>query len=73
MHADIGNCAKPILDAMGMFVYVDDKQVERIVMQKFEPERPMEVRDEPTPLLATALGAQIPVVYIKIDAELRGE
>lgn len=33
----------------------------------------MEVRDEPTPLLATALGAQIPVVYIKIDTELRGE
>ena len=73
MQADIDNCAKPILDAMGSFVYIDDKQVERIVMQKFEPERPMEVRDEPTPFLATALGAVVPVVYIKVGTDLRGE
>lgn len=73
MQADIDNCAKPILDAMGRIVYIDDKQVERIVMQKFEPERPMEVRDEPTPFLAAALGAEVPVVYVKVDTEFRGE
>ena len=40
MQADIDNCAKPILDAMGRFVYADDRQVDRMVVQKFEPERP---------------------------------
>lgn len=73
MQVDIDNCAKPILDAMGRFVYIDDKQVERIVIQKFEPERPMEVKDEPTPFLATALDAEVPVVYVKVDTDLRGE
>ena len=73
MQADIDNCAKPILDAMGRFIYKDDRQVDRIVVQKFEPERPLEVRDAPTESLATALTAQEPTVYVKVGADLRGE
>lgn len=73
MQADIDNCAKPILDALGHFIYVDDKQVDRIVVQKFEPERPLEIRDEPTEFLAMALAAEHPIVYIKVGADLRGE
>lgn len=73
MQADIDNCTKPILDALGQFIYVDDKQVERIVVQKFEPERPLEIGGEPTVSLGTALAAEHPVVYIKIGTDLRGE
>ena len=73
MQADIDNCAKPILDAMGRFIYMDDRQVDRIVVQKFEPERPLEVRDTPTAFLATALTAQEPTVYVKVGTDLRGE
>ena len=73
MQADIDNCTKPILDALGRFIYVDDKQVDRIVVQKFEPERPLEIRDEPTEFLATALAAEHPIVYIKVGTDLRGE
>ena len=73
MQADIDNCAKPILDAMGRFVYIDDRQVDRIVVQKFEPERPLEVTDDPTDILATALAADVPIVYIKVGTDLRGE
>ena len=66
MQADIDNCTKPILDALGQFIYMDDRQVDRIVVQKFEPERPLEIRDEPTEFLATALAADVPIVYIKV-------
>ena len=73
MKADIDNCTKPLLDAMSRFVYADDSQVDRMVVQKFEPERPLEVRGVPTDILATALAAMEPVVYIKVGTDLRGE
>ena len=73
MQADIDNCTKPVLDAMSRFVYADDRQVDRIVVQKFEPERPLEVRGEPTEFLAAALAATQPVVYVKVGMDLRGE
>ena len=73
MAADIDNCAKPILDAMTAKIYIDDKQVDRLVVQKFEPERPLEIADEPTECLASALAAIDPVVYVKVSADLRGE
>lgn len=72
MQADIDNCIKPILDALGQLVYVDDKQVERIVVQKFEPKQPVEVRDKPTEFLAKALAAEDPIVYIKVATDLNG-
>ena len=73
MHADIDNCIKLILDAMKTLIYKDDKHVDRLVVQKFEPERPLEITDEPTECLASALAASVPVVYVKISTDLRGE
>src|ERR1700681_3504623 len=40
MEGDIDNIVKPILDALSTLVYLDDRQVERILVQKFDPERP---------------------------------
>ena len=37
MPGDSDNIVKPILDAMCQFIYVDDQQVERVVMQTFHP------------------------------------
>ena len=73
MQADFDNCIKPILDALSQFVNVDDKQVDRIVVQKFEPERPFEIRGDLTETLAEALAANEPTVYIKVGNDLRGE
>lgn len=73
MHADIDNCIKLILDAMRPSIYIDDKQVERLVVQKFEPERPLEITDDLTECLMTALAASEPVVYVKVSMDLRGE
>ena len=37
MQGDIDNIVKPILDALSSHVFLDDRQVERVVVQKFEP------------------------------------
>ena len=73
MQADIDKCAKPILDAMTQYIYLDDKQVDRLVVQKFEPERPLEIPRDPSEGLAIALAAGGPVVYVKVGMDLRGE
>ena len=39
MTGDIDNIVKPILDALIPRIYVDDSQVERVWVQKFERER----------------------------------
>lgn len=73
LPGDIDNCIKPILDALKALIYRDDGQVARLVVQKFEPERPLALTDEPTECLASALAASGPVVYVKIGTDLRGE
>jgi Holliday junction resolvase RusA-like endonuclease len=37
MQGDVDNIVKLILDALKRHIYIDDSQVERIVVQKFEP------------------------------------
>ena len=66
MTADIDNIVKPILDAFCNHIYLDDAQVERIVVQKFEPEMPV-VFDAPSQTLSDALEAERPVLYIRIS------
>lgn len=68
MEGDVDNIVKPILDAMNGDVYLDDRQVERITVQKFEPGRVLTFVD-PSETLARALEWDRPVVYIRIDVE----
>lgn len=73
MRGDLDNCAKPLLDAMSDVVYMDDRLIDRLVVQKFEPQRPLIVSGATTDRLATALAADQPIVYIKVADDLRGE
>jgi hypothetical protein len=66
MVGDIDNIVKPILDAMSRFIYVDDVQVERVVVQKFEPDQNFSF-SAPTPILADALAAERPTVYVRVS------
>lgn len=66
MVGDIDNIVKPILDAMIPFIYVDDHQVERVVVQKFEPDRIFSF-SAPSPALVGALAAEGPAVYIRVS------
>jgi crossover junction endodeoxyribonuclease RusA len=72
MPGDVDNRVKPILDAMVHRVYSDDQLVERVVVQKFEPERVFAFQN-PSEVLLTALEAEEPVVYLRITNDLHEE
>lgn len=76
MDGDIDNIVKPILDALIGVTYLDDSEVERVVVQKFEPGvRPLEFRN-PSDQLATVLDLTLatenppPLVYIHLTNDL---
>jgi crossover junction endodeoxyribonuclease RusA len=54
MEGDLDNIVKPILDALERHIYMDDSQIHRIVVQKFELEDPFRF-PSPSPTLYTAL------------------
>ncbi|MES2445251.1 MAG: RusA family crossover junction endodeoxyribonuclease [Pseudomonadota bacterium] len=69
MEGDIDNIVKPIVDAMIGVAYLDDKIVERVTVQKFEPEGGWEFL-APSDRLAFALDIEPPVVYIRVNDDL---
>lgn len=66
MVGDIDNIVKPILDAMCRHIYLDDHQVERLVIQKFEPKRAFSFTS-PTARLLEALNRPRPALYIRLS------
>jgi crossover junction endodeoxyribonuclease RusA len=54
------------LDALSRHIYVDDGQVERIVVQKFEPGGVFVFR-QPTNIFTEALGGQRPILYVRVS------
>jgi crossover junction endodeoxyribonuclease RusA len=69
MAGDIDNIVKPILDALCGFVYVDDRQVERIWVQKFEPGRIL-LPSPQSPRLEAAVCHPRPVLYVRLSDDL---
>jgi crossover junction endodeoxyribonuclease RusA len=72
MNGDIDNIVKPILDALMPRIYVNDAQVERLWVQKFESEKSFRI-DDPTVKLAAATDAEPPIVYIRVDNEISSD
>jgi crossover junction endodeoxyribonuclease RusA len=66
MAGDIDNIVKPILDALGRHIYIDDSQVERVVVQKFEPDNVFSFRS-PSAMLADALTGRKPILYVRVS------
>jgi crossover junction endodeoxyribonuclease RusA len=69
MKGDIDNIVQPILDALTHVVYMNDRQVERILVQKFEPGRAFTFPNA-TPRLAEALERERPILYVRIDNDV---
>jgi crossover junction endodeoxyribonuclease RusA len=65
MQGDIDNIIKLVLDALSRHIYMDDSQVERIVVQKFEPDKVFEF-GAPSLRLVEAINYQKPVLYIRV-------
>jgi crossover junction endodeoxyribonuclease RusA len=66
MRGDIDNIVKPVLDALGRHIYLDDSQVERVVIQKFEPGNIFSFAT-PSATLAAAMDARKPVLYVRLS------
>jgi crossover junction endodeoxyribonuclease RusA len=64
MQGDVDNIVKAILDALKLHVFVDDHQVERIVVQKLEPGLVFAFA-QPTPKLEEAQVASPPILYVR--------
>lgn len=69
MEGDIDNIVKLILDGMLEVVYLNDRVIERIIVQKIEPGIFVEFASI-TEKLEEAAGTQPPVVYIRVDDDL---
>ena len=67
MQGDVDNIVKPIMDALISVAYLDDQVVERVTIQKFEPQIDFSGFSDPTDQLADALSAELPVVYVRVD------
>jgi crossover junction endodeoxyribonuclease RusA len=68
MQGDIDNIVKPVLDALTKHIYIDDVQVERVVVQKFEPDN-IFLFASPTAILADALSSRKPLLYVRLSRD----
>ncbi|MCB8879913.1 RusA family crossover junction endodeoxyribonuclease [Acidisoma cellulosilytica] len=66
MQGDIDNIVKPVLDAFSQHIYLDDRQVERILIQRFDPEKTFAFR-EASPILEQAIKAPKPLLYVRLS------
>lgn len=60
---------KLILDGMLLVTYPNDRVIERVVVQKFEPGVEA-VFQSLTPTLERAIGTEPPVICVRIDDDL---
>ena len=69
MQGDVDNIVKLIIDGMIGVIYLNDRIIERIVVQKFEPGVEA-IFHSLTPTLEQAIELAPPVIYIRIDGDL---
>ena len=65
MQGDVDNIVKPILDALSKHIYNDDRQVERVWVQKFEPGRIFQFA-KPSEVLSEALSGEKALLFIRL-------
>ena len=69
MACDVDNIVKLIVDGMVTIIYPNDRLLERIIVQKFEP-GVESVFHSLTPTLDRAARTDPPAIYIRIDDDL---
>lgn len=67
LEPDLDNAAKPILDGLAQCVYLDDKLIERLIIQRFEPGRVIAILDD-NPRFEDVISAADPIIYIRLEA-----
>lgn len=72
MPGDLDNIVKPILDALMPQIYLDDSQIDRLVVQRFKPENIFPF-SSPSDKLLKAMQTAKPVLYVKLSKDLLEE
>jgi crossover junction endodeoxyribonuclease RusA len=67
LEPDLDNAVKPVLDGLSQCVYLDDVQIERLVIQRFEPGRLIPLFDD-SPRFDDAVASVEPIIYIRLEA-----
>jgi hypothetical protein len=65
-QGDVDNIVKLVLDGLSPHIYLDDGQIERVVVQKFEPGNVFSFSSPSTTLLNAITGPK-PVLYVRIS------
>lgn len=66
MPGDIDNIVKLVLDALCAHIYLDDAQVERVLVQKFEPGNVFSFSNPSTTVVDAITGPK-PVLYVRVS------
>lgn len=66
MPGDIDNIVKLVLDALCAHIYLDDAQVERVVVQKFEPGNVFSFPNASMTIVDAITGPK-PVLYVRVS------
>ncbi|WP_454645800.1 RusA family crossover junction endodeoxyribonuclease [Bradyrhizobium liaoningense] len=66
MPGDIDNIVKLVLDALCAHIYLDDAQVERVVVQKFEPGNVFGFSNASMTIIDAITGPK-PVLYVRVS------
>lgn len=70
MVGDVDNMVKLVVDALKQHIYLDDRQIERIVVQKFERHKAV-VFSNPSEVLTECMLGKKPALYIRITDDPR--
>lgn len=65
-QGDVDNIVKFTLDALWPDIYLDDRQIERVVVQKFEPGNVFPFSN-PSETLVRAMTGTKPVLYVRLS------
>jgi crossover junction endodeoxyribonuclease RusA len=66
MTGDIDNIIKLVLDGLSKHVYIDDRQIVRVVAQKFERDRVFTF-SSPSEVLVNCMLGEKPALYVRIS------
>lgn len=66
MAGDVDNIVKLTLDALIPNIYVDDDLIDRVLVQRFEPDARFSFA-EPSTKLVEAMASDGPVLYVRIS------
>jgi hypothetical protein len=66
MPGDVDNIVKLVLDALCAHIYLDDGQVERVVVQKFEPGNVFSFSNA-SAAVVDAINGPKPVLYVRVS------